>query len=195
MSAPKIHGAYEALDHVYRQGWIDRGIPNSKGETVQAHTKKLLRAVELYPATSGGLNKRRMILMTPIHDIGEYKVPDYTPSDKISSAEKHELERQAIRELAEGSGVSGKLMLELWEEYNAKITPEAQLVSQLDKLDAAIQAFEYEKMGYPTADFYPYVKSKLTDPLLIQIFDRLMASPTPQRNYYEQYFELLAGAK
>ncbi len=135
-----------------------------------------------------------MILMTPIHDIGEYKVPDYTPNDKISSAEKHELERQAIRELAEGSGVNGKLMLELWEEYNAKITPEAQLVSQLDKLDAAVQAFEYEKMGYPTADFFPYVKSKLTDPLLIQIFEHLLTRANPQRNYYDQYFELLQAA-
>lgn len=31
--------------------------------------------------------------------------------------------------------------------------------------------------------------------MLIQIFDQLLNSPTPQRNYYEQYFELLVNAK
>jgi len=31
-------------------------------------------------------------------------------------------------------------------EYEKKETPESILITQLDKLDAAIQAFEYEKM-------------------------------------------------
>ncbi|MBP7885441.1 HD domain-containing protein [Patescibacteria group bacterium] len=37
-------------------------------------------------------------------------------------------------------------ILDLWLEYEEGETQEAKIVKQLDKLDAAIQAIEYEKL-------------------------------------------------
>lgn len=195
LSEPTTLSTIAKLDLVYRTGWIRRGIPNTIGESVWAHSRKLARAASQYPTERRGLNRERMVNMSYFHDFAEYEVPDYTPSDKISTDEKHALERQAITKIAQSSGRYGQMILELWEEYNAKQTAEAKLVSQLDKLDAAVQALEYQKMGYDTADFIPYTKTKLTDPLLIEIFEKLVNSKTPQRNYYDQYFELLSRAQ
>jgi len=37
-------------------------------------------------------------------------------------------------------------MFNLWEEFEKQETPEAKALKQLDKLDAAVQAMEYEKL-------------------------------------------------
>ncbi|MEI6673452.1 MAG: HD domain-containing protein [bacterium] len=37
-------------------------------------------------------------------------------------------------------------MFAIWMEYEKHEIPEAKIIKQLDKLDAAIQAMEYEKL-------------------------------------------------
>lgn len=39
----------------------------------------------------------------------------------------------------------GGMIVGLWEEYEAAVTPEARLVKQIDKFEFALQAHEYEK--------------------------------------------------
>ena len=81
--------------------------------------------------------------------------------------------------------------LALWMEYEEQQTLESQIIMQLDKLDAAIQALEYEKMGYDVTEFYPYTLSKIQDPVLIKILKLLLENPYPHINAYTQYFFLL----
>ena len=47
-------------------------------------------------------------------------------------------------ELASQAGCDGKEMLALYAEYELGISPEAQAVKDLDRLDMALQAHEYE---------------------------------------------------
>ncbi len=82
-------------------------------------------------------------------------------------------------------------ILDLWLEYEEGETQEAKIVKQLDKLDAAIQAIEYEKLWYNTEEFYPYAFSQLTDPILINILTILLKKEYPNINTYKQYFLLL----
>lgn len=138
-----------------------------------------------------GLHRVRMGLMAYFHDFAEYKLPDYTPHDDISANDKHRLERITLENLLRGTGLEGKLILELWHEYEQQKTPGAQMVLQLDKLDAAIQALVYEKQGYDVAEFFPYTMKKLTDAKLIRIFSDLLETRNSEINFYSVYFAQL----
>lgn len=77
-------------------------------------------------------------------------------------------------------------------EFEEGITLEAILMVQLDKLDAAIQALEYEKAWFEkVVDFYPYVQARLTHTVLKNTFEILLRKDFPEVDFYEQYFLLL----
>lgn len=147
----------------------------------------------LYPVKN--LNRQRMVLMACFHDLAEFEVHDYTPHDLILPEEKHELERSAILKLIDSTGEDGELILNLWLEYEAQLTSESKLVYQLDKLDAAIQAFEYEKLGFDVSEFFTYTQQKISDPLLSHIFSSLLKRERPAQNSYLQYFEALSKSR
>lgn len=189
-SPPRIAEAFKILDSKPRTGWVLRGIPPEEAESILSHTQKLEKAARLYPIFGTRLNRERMVKMAPYHDIGEYKAPDYTPHDKITPEQKHAEERQAIIDLIAGDPTLA-FILDLWEEYNAKATPEAKILSQLDKLDAIVQALEYEKQGYAVQDLIDHSIAKITDPILSEILEKLLKRNHPERNYYDQYFEAL----
>ena len=176
-----VRAAMDGLGQVYRSGWQRRGVPNQIGETVLAHSRKVAHAAAIYPVV--GINRERLILMALYHDIAEHEVPDFTPHDMITVAEKHSLERAAILKL------ESALILSLWEEYEAQETAEAKIVFQLDKLDAAIQALAYLRLGFPVSDFFDYTAGKLSDPRLQEILLRLRE--LEPANPYEEYFKLL----
>lgn len=80
----------------------------------------------------------------------------------------------------------------MWIEFEARQTFEAKILFQLDKLDAAIQALEYEKEGHSSVtDFYPDTLQKLSDPILKKIFEILLRKEFAHVSFYEQYFLLL----
>lgn len=187
----KIRAAVRELGKRYRSGWREKGVPDELGETILAHSVKVFNAAMIYPIKGQDLDRRRMALMAFFHDIAEFEVKDYTPNDPISKDEKHDLERKAITNLIRGTGRNGQLILDLWEEYTAQETKESQLVMQLDKLDAGIQAFEYEKMGFDVSVFFPYTEERLSDPLLKAVFGDLQKRLSPQQNNYDQYFARL----
>jgi len=48
----------------------------------------------------------------------------------------------------EGNKQARERIRSLWEEYEARETPEAKLVKDLDRLELVLQAGEYERGGY-----------------------------------------------
>jgi 5'-deoxynucleotidase YfbR-like HD superfamily hydrolase len=85
-------------------------------------------------------------------------------------------------------------ILLLREEFEEGKTPEAKLLKQLDKLDAAIRALEYERQWYTNNrmdEFYPDVMSKLEYPDLKKIFEILLKKKYNHINYIDQYYFLL----
>lgn len=167
-----------------------RNIAEEIAETVRQHSKKVTKATRIYWKHFPNLNIEKMILMAKYHDIAEYKEKDYPPWE-ISQEEKHTREKIVILELQDYFWGNCNL-LDIWMEFEQSKTPEAKIVKQLDKLDACIQAMEYEKLWYNNVtNFYDYTLSKLIDPILISILKILLKKEFNHINYYDQYFFLL----
>lgn len=175
-----------------RSGRIDerRGIPKEIAETVWQHSKKVAKAAEIYGAHFSSLNHTRLKKIGKNHDMPERKEEDYTPW-QISKEEKHTREKAVMLEIKKYGWQKWSEAFDLWMEYEHQQTPESILIMQLDKLDAAIQALEYEKMWYNVSEFFDYTLWKLQDPTLIKILNILLEKKYPHINAYDQYFFLL----
>lgn len=56
------------------------------------------------------------------------------------------MEDKAMRELTQLVDEEiGNEIYNLWLEYESGVTPESQLVKQIDKFEMALQAYQYEK--------------------------------------------------
>ncbi len=177
------------LDKV-RTWWKERNISQKIAETVLQHSKKVAKAAEIYGKHFPSINMERLVKMGKWHDVAEYKEKDYVPWE-ITEDEKHRREKIVVVELQEYFWEDCDL-LNIRMEFEEPKTQEAIIIKQLDQLDAAIQAMEYEKLWYDNVtNFYPYAMWKLSDPVLINIFAMLLKKEYPHINTYDQYFLLL----
>jgi putative hydrolase of HD superfamily len=160
------------LKRLKRAGWVRVGIPEP--ESVADHSFRLaLLALLVGPRL--GLAADKMIRLALLHDLGEARVGDLTPADRVAPSDKRAREAAAIAEIV-GSLPEGPALSDLWREYDAAATPEARVVRQLDKLEMALQALEYEHQhGQDLAEFWQSARAGLSEPLLIELFDRLWA--------------------
>ena len=112
-----------------------------------------------------------------VHDLAESLVGDITPHDGVSADEKRRREEEAMRALAELSG-DGEI-LDLWREYDAAESPEARFVKELDKLETAMQAAEYERRdGVALDEFRATADARLSTPLLRDLLAALAREPS-----------------
>ena len=127
------------LKDLDRAGWLRSGLTNV--ESVAAHSWGVaFLAFHLCPEE---LDRQRLMEMAICHDVAEIKVGDITPYDGISSEDKVAMETEAM--LAISSKLPrGVEMLALYMEYEAGITPEARFLKLCDKLDMALQSYEYQ---------------------------------------------------
>lgn len=173
-----------------RSGWVIRDIPKVIAETVLLHTKKVVKVAKIFGKNIPWLDYEKFVKMALYHDLAEYIEKDYLPWE-ISSEEKHKRERVVIEHLRDKLG-RWQEVYDIWMEFEQQKTVEAILLRQLDKLDAAVQALDYEKAGYgKVVDFYPDTEKKLTDPTLKKIFAILLKKQYQHISYFEQYLLLL----
>lgn len=133
------------LKAVARAGWRRIGVAHP--ESVAAHSwgTAFLALLRCPPE----LDRGRVLALALIHDLAEARVGDITPYDGVSVDEKHRREREAIASmLADHAALRA-----LWEEAEARETPEAQFVKQLDIADLRAQAVLYGAAGFDTAEF------------------------------------------
>ena len=165
-----FHEAGE-LKNLMRTGWTRYEIP--RPESVADHTYRMvLMAMAL--GARAGLDTLRLIMLCVVHDLPEALTGDITPHDGVSDEEKHKREEKALRDLVQDIP-DGDAYIELWMEYEAQETPEARMAYQIDKLEMAIQAREYQK-AYPENDlseFIDNVEAVITIPELRSLFDSL----------------------
>ena len=127
------------LKHLDRAGWLRSGLTNV--ESVAAHSWGVaFLAFHLCPEE---LDRTRLLEMAICHDVAEVKVGDITPHDGISSQEKVAMETKAMLDIS-SKLPRGKEMLELYKEYEAGVSPEARFLKLCDKLDMALQSYEYQ---------------------------------------------------
>ena len=133
------------LKDVDREGWKRVGI--ARPESVAAHSWGVaFLALLRCPA---GLDRGKVLAMAVLHDLAEVRVGDLTPHDGVSRHEKHARERAAMQ------GLLGHRpeLLELWEEAEAGVTPEARFMKQLDRADMGLQAERYMRDGVDVSEF------------------------------------------
>lgn len=132
------------LKNTLRKGWIIDNIASKEGrvesDAEHCHSMALL-ALEIMERANLQLDKGKVLEMVLFHELCEIDYGDHTPYDKISAQEKYNGERACIERLA----VQYKMprILQLWQEFEDKTSPEGQFVKKIDKLDAVLQSKVY----------------------------------------------------
>ncbi len=176
--APLIEAYFEFnhLKQLYRQGWLQRGVPHARCESVAEHTFGMaVLALFLADAHFPELDASKVLRMVLLHDFGEIYAGDITPADGIDRSEKVRLERRAVlrvlKKLPRGADY-----IELWDEYEMGASPEARFVRQIDRLEMALQASVYEHQDLADlSEFFASVEQALSAPALLSILQELNA--------------------
>lgn len=97
------------------------------------------------------LDISKCVQMCLVHDLAEAYVGDITPVEGVPASVKHELEEKAMSAFLDemlggpSNAQARERFRSLWEEYEARETPEAKLVKDLDRLELVLQGVEYER--------------------------------------------------
>lgn len=161
---------------IIRTGWKMMGIPNP--ESVAAHSFQLC-VIAMVFADRLGVDREKLIKMAIIHDLGEIFTGDIVWSrgniiDIKKRQEKEVIEAQGMESIFKKLGNS-KEYTAIFKEMTERKTFESDIFWQLDKLEMAIQALDYEKRtGINLDEFFVTVDLQLTLPFLREIFSQVI---------------------
>ncbi|SDQ88709.1 HD domain-containing protein [Natronobacterium texcoconense] len=151
---PELESLLELLElkDERRTGWQLRDV--DEPESVAAHTWGTATLCLLYAdheTVSDEVDRQRAVEMALVHDLAEARTGDIPTRaeqgrERISAAEKEQAEREAIDELLDPFGLESERR-SLWEEYEARETPTARFVKDVDLLENCLQALKYEREG------------------------------------------------
>lgn len=165
------------LKRIGRRGWNLRGIECP--ENVADHTYRTALLC-LYYGKKFGLDYGKLVSLALLHDINEAETGELVTGDKF----KRVSERQ---KLANGLGALKKITASLpkktaveytslWKEENSRANREASVARDLNKLELAIQALEYELSGHPgerLEDMWEHAKEEIQDKRLKEVLSEL----------------------
>ncbi|KAK6462439.1 hypothetical protein DFJ63DRAFT_319257 [Scheffersomyces coipomensis] len=142
-----------------RTGWVDRGIPPRKVESIGDHMYRMSIIAMLVP--NSNINLDKCVKIAIVHDIAESLVGDITPFGGVTKAEKHRRELESINYLSSiikpYNPEYAQEIVELWLDYEEIRTIEARYVKDIDKYEMIQQAWEYEQeygLKYDLSEFY-----------------------------------------
>ncbi|MEM1537972.1 MAG: HD domain-containing protein [Thermoproteota archaeon] len=134
---------------IKRAGWVSHaGI--DRPESVADHSFRCA-VLAMCIGDLMNINTEKLIRMLLLHDVQEAITGDYDlfAKKEMGINEVESRERVAIKDVL--SLLPDELKaryLSLWEEFKDGITTEAILANDLDKIEAVMQALEYEEAGY-----------------------------------------------
>jgi putative hydrolase of HD superfamily len=172
---PLISAYFELchLKQLYRQGWLRRGVPPERCESIAEHSFGVALLALWLAGGRPELEADKVLRMALLHDLGEVYAGDITPGDGVSEAEKHRLEAGAVRRILSRLP-GGQFYLELWDEFETGLTPEARFVRQLDRLEMGLQAAVYQLQDLVDGDeFFASARQALSDPQLAALLDEV----------------------
>jgi putative hydrolases of HD superfamily len=153
-----------------RRGWVKK-LGMARPESVADHSYRTA-LITLVLSDSLGLDTGKALRLALLHDLPEAIVGDAMPEER-SGKRKTEMETKAMEELLSGlSEEQRALYLEAWQEFIDGKTREARLVRQADKLEMAIQAWEYaNERGDPSLakEFWASARGQIEDAALLEI--------------------------
>jgi len=121
-------------------------LSDGTSETDSSHTFKLAFWIMLvYPYLKHKYDYTKLLELALVHDIAEAETGDCPKSVQYAHPEMKQLKKeQELSAMQKYRDILppeiGNRIFELWSEYEEKQTPEARLVSALDKVDANLQA-------------------------------------------------------
>lgn len=177
-----ITTAYFQLQHskqLYRQGWLQAGLGAAQCESVADHSHgvSLLCWLLLGLPEYEHLDPLKVAALAALHDAGEVYAGDLTPAHQVAPAEKGQRERRALHRIFKPLA-GGERYVALWEEYAARSSAEARFVSQVDKLEMALQAAVYHRQGIDVTKFIDATRQSVTEAPMLAILadvERLVA--------------------
>jgi putative hydrolases of HD superfamily len=187
LDIPLLYKTRELLNSVYRQGWLDRGVSQDKCETVYDHSRNSAYAGLLFSEDKG------LTDMLLIHDWPEHEIGDITPSQIELQKTKAQRENEAMLNILRDMP-NREYLLGLWNEFSSQKTDRAKIAKEIEYLDMIPNAVKYMAMGIDTGAFFPYVKKRLTDSMLLYAFERLEKHDSSQ-DPHKMYFRLLSQMK
>lgn len=138
-------GLVGRLKHEKRTGWVICNIDNCESIAGHMYRMGLMTFLLTDENDPFKLDRFRCLQIALVHDLAESIVGDITPHCGVSPKEKHRREDEAMKTIAELTGIAGDRMYELFQEYENQSSPEAKFAKDLDRYDMILQAFEYEK--------------------------------------------------
>ena len=163
------------LKNIPRQGWKEKlGINNP--ESVADHSYSTT-VISMVLSDLQGLNSEKIIRMALLHDLAESIIGDITP-DHITKNEKITKENNAIKQILKN--LPDDIMesyFEIWNDYQKKISKEAILLHDIDKLEMAFQAKFYQKNGISKEKlktFFDTAKIEIKDKNLREILSNII---------------------
>ena len=128
--------AAEQLKSTLRSGYTAQGRPESTAE----HTWRLCLMAMLFEDDYPGIDHHRLLKLCIIHDLGEALHGDIPAIHQNTAVDKSVEERRHFLELLTPLPADKQRdLLDLWDEYNAAVTPEARLAKAFDKLETVLQ--------------------------------------------------------
>lgn len=162
-----------------RTGWVREKVKDP--ESVAEHSFRVsVLAMVLSDKLGHKLDKEKLIKMAILHDLGEVITGDIVTErhdiiDLAKRDEKEKEEKEGIREIFDKIG-EGDEYVKIFDEMIGRTTPEAKVFWQFDKLEMALQAYEYEEeQGKDLEEFFISVGLyHVREPLIKEIFDELI---------------------
>lgn len=146
-STVEAYFEFNHLKQLYRQGWLQNGMPSQQCESVAEHSfSAALLTLFLVDSHVPKLDKWKVLCMALLHDLGEVHAGDFTPRDNVTPQEKFRLEQQSVQKIL-SKLPEGSTYIALWEEYAAGESPEAKFVREIDRLEMGLQASVYQQQG------------------------------------------------
>jgi putative hydrolase of HD superfamily len=156
------------LKSIKRTGWTRHNIPEP--ESVADHSFRVA-FMSMVMADRLNVDALKLIKMGLIHDMAESITGDITPDCGVSPEEKHVMEKEALLEVF-GKLPDGSEFVDLWLEYEENKSPEARALKNIDKLEMAFQAVEYQE-EYNDKDLSEFISSAHSNIDMPEIFSML----------------------
>ncbi|APZ99255.1 phosphohydrolase [Sphingopyxis sp. QXT-31] len=128
--------AAEKLKDTLRSGITASG----RAESTAEHSWRLCLMAMLFDRELAGYDRLKLLRLCIVHDLGEAISGDVPATCQRPGDDRAARERADLQSLcAPLPGDLAREILDLWDEYGAAATPEAQMVKGLDKLETMLQ--------------------------------------------------------
>jgi len=187
------------LKELPRTGWVDRGVPAARAESVAEHSFQTALLAWTAAAADPTLNRDRLLRLALVHDLAEALIGDWTPYDQrdipdrladpagwrafLERRHTRSAERRAAKRAAEQGATAqllallgGNLRVEiavLLRELEEGQSAEARFLKQAELLETWLQSRVYAASdpGLPLASFAAEIVEAITHPALVALRD------------------------